>query len=137
MLMFSLTNTQQHFGIMLPKINFQRNERKSFCCRSHFTPPDLRTVEQKFPCTFRFMIEPIGLKVLLNIAVDKPDLTIFDLRIGLCKRAAAFAQALHFASDQNDAALIRIKNFVIMSGLAVLANDLDIWINILIFLLIL
>lgn len=136
MLVLALADPEQNLRIMFPKINFQRNERKALRRRPDLAPADLRTMKQQFSRTFRLMIQAIGFKILLNIAVDEPNFVIFYLRIRLGKRTASLTQALYLASDQNDAALIRIKNLVVMTRLAVLADDPDIWVDILIFLLI-
>lgn len=136
MLVLALADPEQNLRIMFPKINFQRNERKALRRRPDLAPADLRTMKQQFSRTFRLMIQTIGFKIFLNIAVDEPNFVIFYLRIRLGKRTASLTQALYLASDQNDAALIRIKNLVVMTRLAVLADDPDIWVDILIFLLI-
>lgn len=136
MLVLALADPEQNLRIMFPKINFQRNERKALRRRPDLAPADLRTMKQQFSRTFRLMIQAIGFKIFLNIAVDEPNFVIFYLRIRLGKRTASLTQALYLASDQNDAALIRIKNLVVMTRLAVLADDPDIRVDILIFLLI-
>ena len=69
------------------------------------------------------MIEAVGLDVLGNVATDQPHLVIFDAAIGVVERDRPFAQALHLAADQHDAALERVEYLIFVPRLAILSNQ--------------
>lgn len=56
MLLFSLTYSEQDFGVMFSEINFQRDESKPFRGGSGQAAAYFGTVKQEFAWTLRFMI---------------------------------------------------------------------------------
>ena len=55
-IMFSLTYSEQDFGVMFSEINFQRDEGKPFRGGSGQAAAYFGTVKQEFAWTLRFMI---------------------------------------------------------------------------------
>jgi hypothetical protein len=84
----------------------------------------LAAVHQELAGTFRVVIEPVRLGIFGNVAADQPDFIVLDARVGFFQRHVAIAQALDLAADQDDAAFERVEYGVVVSGLAVVRDDL-------------
>ena len=69
------------------------------------------------------MVELVGLDVFGDVAADQPDFAVLDAAVGVVQRQRAFAQALHLAADQHDAALERVEHFVLAPRLAILGDQ--------------
>ena len=68
------------------------------------------------------MVEAIGLNILRYITAYQPNLVLFDTPIRFRQRDSASTEALHFAADENDAALESVENREIVVGLAILGD---------------
>ena len=128
-LLFAATDAQHHFGQSSLEVHFERNERESFFLSPVGESFDLAAVHQQFSWPAGGVIESVGLEVLGNIAAQQPHFVVLHLGVGFFQRHVAGAQTLHLAAHQNNAALQRVENQVVMAGFAVLRNDLFIGIG--------
>ena len=85
-------------------------------------------MQQQFPLTRRVVVHHVGLRVLADVDVNQPNLTVLNAAIGLVDRHIAGANAFHFATAQFDTALKLFQNLVLPLCLAVRADSGRVWI---------
>jgi hypothetical protein len=79
--------------------------------------------DEQFPLAARFVVEPIGALIGLDLAIDQPQLALFGADISLGDIGLAFAQGFHLGASQHDAGLERIFHFIVAAGPAVLRDQ--------------
>lgn len=62
--------------------------------------------------------------VLLDIAAHQPELIVFDSTVSLFHGEEPIAQAFYFAPREHNSTFERFKNEVIVSGFAILSDEL-------------
>ena len=82
-------------------------------------------MEKQLAWSLGFVVQPVRFDVLLNVTAQQPDLAVFDLGVRFGQRTAPFTQAFHLAAHQDDAALERVEDDVVVPRFAVLADDLQ------------
>lgn len=86
---------------------------------------ELPSVQQQLTHPLGRMVPKRRLPILVDLAVDKPQLSIFESCISLLDAAASVPQALYLAAMENHPALDRIENLIVVLGLAVLGHTLE------------
>ena len=86
---------------------------------------ELPSMQQQLPHPLGRMIPKRRLSILVDFAVDEPQLSVFESCISLLDAAASVPQTLDLAAMENHPALDRIENLVVVLGFAVLCNTFE------------
>ena len=122
MFLLAFAQAQKHLCPAFFEIHFKRHQGQAFLKGQGGETLDLAAVHEQFSRTLGLMIELVGLGVFGNVAADEPDFVVFYPSVGLFERDVAFAQTLHLAADQRQAALQGIDDQEILVGLAILGD---------------
>ena len=71
------------------------------------------------------MIETIGFPVFRDVGIQEKEFALFHSGIGFSQIGAAFAQGLYFGALQGKAGFKGLKNFIFVTGAAVVGHHLD------------
>lgn len=104
------------------EVNSQWYQSQAALLRSSHEAEHLVFVEQQFTHPLRRMIPDRGLSVFLDLAADEPQLPVLDPRVRFLDGALAVAKTLDFAAVQNHPTLDRVKNLILMLGLAIVGH---------------
>ena len=102
------------------KINLERNERCSRGLRSFVQLFEFPLMNEQFSGSTGLMIKLVRLVVFRNVAVDKPQLSVFNSGVGLRNIAMPGSEAFDLASPQDDSTFELRRDVKIMAGAAVL-----------------
>ena len=106
------------------KVNPQRDERQPPLLGPHCEPMQLPAMQQQLPHPLGRMIPKRRLPILVNLAIDQPQLPILEPRISLLDAASTVPQALDLAAMEHQPTLDRIEHLIVVLGLAVLGDTL-------------
>src|SRR4051812_42844720 len=81
-------------------------------------------MEQQFSRTLGFMVHPVRLEILRDVATIEPDLPVLDSCVGLFQARLSVAKALDLGPGQDDSRLDFLQQFELESGSAVSGDDL-------------
>lgn len=114
---------QCDFNPSVFQVNLQRNERKSLSLRLKPQFAHLFSMNQEFAHAFGFMIESVTELVRRDICPDKPELVLKNSPVGAGERNLAVTHRFNLGSRQDNTALDGIEYGIIMTSLAVLAEN--------------
>lgn len=76
-------------------------------------------MNQQLTSPFRLVIHQVGLRVLVNVGTDEPQLSITNARIRFFDRNLRIADTLNFTANQRDSAFQFVNDVVLVSRLAI------------------
>ena len=106
------------------KVNSKRNHRKPTFFGAASESRQLASVQEQFADTFCRMIPNRRLPILIDLTTHQPHFAILQSGISFFDRASPVSKAFDFASMQYKTAFDRIKDFVLMTCLAIFGDGL-------------
>src|ERR1700678_278655 len=113
------------FGDAVPEINLSRNDGHAFLLSLDHQAVNLSPVQQQLSFAERVVIAPPAREIFRYMAIYQPRFAAADLGEGLPKRALPFAKRLDLGADQHDSGFQAVQELVVIGSAAVLRNNLD------------
>ena len=110
---------------LILEINPQRYERQPAFDRPSMEFLQLLSVHQQLAFAHRFVIMNITVLIRRNVHVMHPQLAVFQRGVSIHELHFVGAKRFDLGSNQHNADLERIENFVLMARFAVLRDVLD------------
>lgn len=123
--LFALGDTEFDLRSAVLEIDLQRHQREALLRRFAGKPVDLPAMQQQFPDTLWFVIEPIAHFVFGDFAADEPEFAAVEFGISSVEVAIARAETFHLRAHQGQPRLDAIEDFVFVKRLAIAADDLN------------
>ena len=113
------------FGDAIPEIDLGWDDGHAFLLGLDQKPINLSTVQQQFAFPQRFVISKAARQVFRDMAIDEPGFAAANLRERLAQSTFSLAERLYFSADEHDSGFEAVEQLVVVRGRAILRNNLD------------
>ena len=113
------------FGDAIPKINLGRDDGHPLLLGLDHEPLNLSSVQKQLSFPKWVMIPGATGQVLRYVAIYQPSFAAANLGECFAKRTLPFPECLDLGADENDSGLKIVQEFVVIGGTAILRNNLD------------
>lgn len=127
--------TDANFDAAFREVHVQRNQSEALLLGTFGKLVKLPFMNEELASSFRLVIHQVGLRVLVNVCPNEPQLSIANAPVRFFDRNLRVANTLNLAAEQRDAALQLVNDVVLVPCFAVRADVLRVWIIVLLFLL--
>lgn len=113
------------FGDAVPEINLGRDDGHALLLSLNDEPVNLSSVQEQLSFPQRVMIPGAARQIFGYVAIDQPSFASTNFGECFAKRTLPFPESLDLSTDQNDSGLEAVQELVVVGGAAVLRNNLD------------
>ena len=110
------------FGVSASKVNLKRNERRSRGLSGSVQLFEFLLMNQQLSGSSGRMVELMRFVILRDVAVDKPQFSVFHSGVGIRNITMSVPEAFDFASPEDNSALNLSGDVIIMPCAAVFGN---------------
>ena len=114
------------FDATVFEVDIQRDQCEALLFGTLGEFMQLAFVKQQFARARGLVIHQVGLRVLIDVGPDQPQLATANARVGFLQRDFAIADAFYFAAKQGYAAFQVVEDVVVEPCLAIFADVLRI-----------
>jgi hypothetical protein len=113
------------FGDAIPEINLGWDDGHALLLGLDHEPINLPSIQKQLSFPKRVVIPGATGQVFGYVAIDQPSFAAANLGECFAKRALPFPKSLDLGTDQDDSGLEVVQEFVVIGGAAILRNNLD------------
>jgi hypothetical protein len=113
------------FGDAVPEINLGRDDGHALLLGLDHKSVNLSTVQEQLSFPQRIVIAGATGQVLRYVAIDQPSFAATNFGERFAKGTLPFPESLDLGTDENDSSLKIVQEFVVIGGAAILRNNLD------------
>jgi hypothetical protein len=113
------------FGDAIPEVNLGWDDGHALLLGLNDEPINLSSVQKQLSFPKRVVVPGAAGQVLGYMAIYQPSFAAADLGECFAKRALPFPKSLDLGTDENDSGFEVIQEFVVIGGAAILRNNLD------------